>query len=136
MTPETRAILDEVAKLYGIDPAILLIKCRTRKVFQARREVAKRLDARGYSAASIGRILKHDHTTILYYLGRYDRQPTPGLRWRAPKVRVLYVIKKPRPPKPRKRYLIPYAGADPRDYIFTERRPLWTATDSAQQDNP
>jgi len=41
-----------------------------------RKQIARALDANGYSASVIAWILNRDRTTVLYYLGRY--RPHPG----------------------------------------------------------
>lgn len=124
MTPQARDIVREVAAQYGVDEARILGKCRKEKVFRARIEIAKRLDARGYSTPRIGAILNKDHTTILFYLGRISGQkPTPPKKpkWRKPHVRHLYFVR-PRPlPEKRKFYLIPYVGAYMPEYEWKER---------------
>lgn len=122
MTPQARAIIDEIAALRGIDPLKIINPCRTPKVFRARVEVAKRLDQRGYSTGRIGAMLNHDHTTIVFYLGRGKKQPSP-LIWRKPVVRTLRTPAPPKPPRPRPRkfYLKPYAGADMTEYQWKQR---------------
>jgi hypothetical protein len=121
MPPRARAIINEIASTRGIDPKLIMGRCRKKKVFRARVEVAERLAAIGYSTPRIGRILNHDHSTIVFYLGRGKKKPSTPV-WRAPKVRTLLVIKPEAPPKPRKRYLKPYAGADWREYQWKEIR--------------
>jgi len=122
MTPQARAIIDEIAALHGIDPRKIVNPCRANKVFRARIEVAKRLDQRGYSSQRIGSILNHDHTTIIFYLGRGQKKPSP-LIWRKPVVKTLRTPAPPKPPRlrPRKFYLKPYAGADMTEYQWKPR---------------
>lgn len=137
MTPVARQIIDEVAAYYSVPADSITAPCRKKRVVLARIEVAKRLHGKGgphYSAANIGRMLGHDHTTILFYLGKMDRRPRVALRWRKPVIRFLSRIRSladpdaPKvdpnapPPKPTKtaRYLKPYAGADC-NYHWTER---------------
>lgn len=128
MTPQARRIIHEVAAERGVTPAQIVSRCRRQKVFRARVEVARRLDARGYSTTQIGAALGHDHTTIVYYLGRAKKKPTPEPppRWRKPRIAHLSRCKRlpvPEPPKPRKRYLVPYAGAYMPEYEWREVRP-------------
>lgn len=136
MTPRDRVrmIVREVAADFGVRPEQIVQQCRVRKVFRARVEVARRIAALSpyYSMKRIGRLLNHDHTTIVFYLGRGKKKPTP-LRWRKPVIRQLghwrcYARElppppeAPAPPKPPGRYLTPYAGAD-RGYVLQERTP-------------
>lgn len=118
MPPQARAIILEVCTLRGVDPLKIVGRCRVKKVFRARVEIALALDARGYSSPRIGRILNHDHTTIVFYLGRGKKKPGP-LIWRRPKVRHLRWVRPDKAAKP-KVYLKPYAGADWTDYQWKE----------------
>jgi hypothetical protein len=121
MTPQARAIIDEIAAKHGVDPRKIANPCRITKVYRARVEVAKRLSERGYSTPRIGAILNHDHTTIVFYLGNAKKKPPPPV-WRKPKVRTLYVTTRKKPPRPeRKLYLQPYAGADMTEYRWKPR---------------
>ena len=120
MPQAARDIIMEIAELRGVDPHLIVSRCRKNKVFRARVEVAKRLDARGYSSPRIGQILNHDHTTIVFYLGRGKKKPSRPI-WRAPRVRHVRFIKAPPPPKPIRCYLKPYAGADMTEYQWMER---------------
>ncbi len=121
MTPQARAIIDIVATEHGVDPLLLVSPCRKKEIFRARVEVAKHLNARGYSTPQIGRILNHDHTTIVFYLGRGKKKPSKPI-WRTPKVKHVRFIRQPKrqPPKP-KFYLQPYAGFDKIEYQWKER---------------
>lgn len=124
MTPRARTIIREVAELRGVDPALIVQPCRVSKVYRARMEVAQRLAAEcGYSTPAIGRILNHDHTTILFYLGRFKKKPGPERItkprkrvWKMPRVRHLRWVK-----RPTRLFLVPYAGADMTDYHWKER---------------
>jgi hypothetical protein len=121
VTPQALTIIKEIAALRGVDPRDITRPCRRKKVFRARIEVAKLLDARGYSTTRIGHILRHDHTTIVFYLGRGKKQPSVPV-WRKPKIRTLRVIVPPKPaPQVRQLYLKPYAGADMREYCWQRR---------------
>lgn len=128
MIPLVREMVEEAARKRGVDPEKVLIKCRSPRVVYARAEVAKLLDARGYSLPRIGAALGgHDHTTVFYYLGRAKKRlkpeptwpPMKKRRWRAPKVRHLLFIRKP--PGDRTLYLVPYAGADMTKYAWRKR---------------
>jgi hypothetical protein len=122
MTPQARAIIDEIASLRGVNPDKITNPCRMHKVFRARIEVAKRLSQIGYSTLRIGAILNHDHSTILFYLGNGKKRPSRPA-WRKPKVRTLRDYPRPKPPPRQSRlYLTPYAGADMREYVWTRRR--------------
>ena len=125
MTPQARAIIREVAATCAVTPGNIFTRCRTRAAVHARIEIAKRLRDRGYSTPQIGRVLNRDHTTIVYYLGTAKRTVAP-LLWRKPIIRHLNCAccpwpKQPKPPKPAKRYLVPYAGAYPPEYDWKER---------------
>ncbi len=121
MPPQARAIIEMVATDAGIDPRLIVTRCRKKKIFHARVEVARRLAERGYSTPRIGRILNHDHSTIVFYLGRGKKKPSRPV-WKAPTVRHVRFIKPPKPPRAKlKFYLKPYAGADWREYQWKER---------------
>ena len=81
-------------------------------------EVAELLFARGYSMPRIGRVINHDHTTVVFYLGTGKKKPSK-LVWRAPKIRGLKWIKPKKAVAP-KVYVRPYAGADMTDYRWRE----------------
>ena len=138
MTPYARTVIKQVAASRGIDPRDIIRPNRTKKVFRARIEVAKLLDARGYSTPRIGAILKHDHTTIVFYLGRGKKRPGPE---KPPKIKAAKIPARPRWHKPRiqhlkckgcfrcktvgermhhRGYLKPYAGADMTEYQWKE----------------
>lgn len=125
MKRQVHQMIIEVADRRHVDPALIVAKCRSEKVFRARAEVAKLLHAHGYSSCRIGRMLNHDHSTILYYLGHAKKRPKPEIdprpRWRRPRVRHLAWLAKPRRPKKPELYLVPYAGADMIDYQWKER---------------
>ena len=120
MTPQARAVIREIAALRGIDPGRIIGYSRKEKIFRARIEVARALDARGYSTPRIGAILNKDHSTIVFYLGRGKKKPTKP-RWRTPKVRHVCFLKPKPPPAKRKFYLVPYAGAYWPEYDWKER---------------
>jgi len=120
MTPQARAIIFEIAERRRVDPAKIIGGCRSEKVFRARIEVARALDARGYSTSRIGAILRKDHSTIVFYLGRGKKQPTKPT-WRAPRVRHVCFLKPKPPPAKRKFYLVPYAGAYWPEYDWKQR---------------
>lgn len=120
MPPRARAIILAMCTLRGVDPKKIAGKCRVKKFYQIRVEVARALDACGYSTPQIGRFLGHDHTTIVFYLGR-GKKKAPRPKWSAPKVRHVRFIRVKKPVRPR-RYLIPYAGADMAEYVWTPRQ--------------
>lgn len=124
MTPAADTIINEVATKHGVDRDLLVRRCRIRKVFRARVEAAQRLSVElKYSTPQIGRLLGHDHTTIVFYLGRLERKPSEPKpprppkkrRWKPPQVRHIRWVDKP------KHFLKPYAGADMTDYQWIER---------------
>ncbi|RZN30469.1 helix-turn-helix domain-containing protein [Bradyrhizobium sp. Leo121] len=135
MNSTVRAIIESVATEFTVPVERITEKCRSPRVVRARIEAVRRIKASGkYSTHQIAAMLNHDHTTILFYLGRLScKSPNARLTWRRPKIRHLghrgckhcYVPVKPRqkPVKKVKRrlYLIPYAGADFSQYRFKER---------------
>ena len=121
MPQAARDIIMKIAELRGADPRLIVGKCRKKKIFRARIEVTKRLADRGYSSTRIGKILNHDHTTIVFYLGRGKKKPSLPI-WRTPKVRHVRFVKPPPPPKPIRFYLKPYAGADMTEYQWKDRQ--------------
>lgn len=133
MTPQARAIIVEVARSFRVEPAKISSVGRKQALVLARVEVARRLDARGYSTSKIGTILQRDHTTIVYYLGRGKRaQKPPPVKWRKPRIahlkcrhcrRCYFPGPKPETPEPTKCYLVPYAGAFMPEYDWRERLP-------------
>jgi hypothetical protein len=101
MPPRAKMIIIEAAERHGVKISDLIESCRRKKVFRVRIEIAKALDACGYTSTRIGRYLNKDHTTILFYLGRGKKKPSPP-KWRTPKVKHVRFIrlKKTKPPPP------------------------------------
>lgn len=137
MTPYARSIIKRVAGMHGVDPADITRPNRTKKVFRARVVVAKLLDRRGYSSPRIGEMLNHDHTTILFYIGRLARKPTkpkPSMvkiakspakkRWGKPRIAHLKCkgcFRCVTRDRARRGFLQPYAGADMTEYQWKPR---------------
>ena len=124
MTPLAHKVIQDVAAEWGINAELLTAKCRRPRIVWARVDVVKRLHAQGYTTYMIGKQLSCDHSTVLYYLGRYTKKKPTTPKWSAPTVRHLRWIKvgkKPREPEKITRYLIPYAGADFTEYRWKER---------------
>lgn len=124
MTPFVRDIVCEAATRHMVSLKLLLSPCRSQKLLFIRIEIAKTLRVHGYSMSKIGRALRRDHTTVIYYLGNGSRKPALLQRWHRPRVRHLYWIKPepvPKLPKTPKFYLVPYAGADFKKYVWIER---------------
>ena len=138
MTPYAVLVIEQVAAKHAVDPSQILSRSRVTRLLAARVEIAQRLTAeRCYSTAKIGKILGRDHTVIVYYLGRANKKAViRKLRWRKPHIAHLNNhnfndhdrcqlcftgsrLKPAKPPKPQKRYLKPYAGADC-DYVWKE----------------
>ncbi len=69
-------VIDAVCHAYGISRGELVGCKRVRKYIPPRREAAYRLRGIGLSTTDIGRVLKRDHTTILYMLGMLKRKPS------------------------------------------------------------
>ena len=61
-------IIDEVLSNYNITLEVLNKPDRHRELFQIRKEVAKELSKHGFSSVEIGKYLRKDHSTALYYL--------------------------------------------------------------------
>ncbi len=120
MTPYARTVINQVAALRGVDPHDITRPNRTKKVYRARVEVAKLLYERGYSTPRIGTILNHDHTTIVFYLGRGKKKPAQPV-WRTPRIKTLYLIKKTKQKPSPQRRLIRFAGFDPTDLQWITR---------------
>jgi hypothetical protein len=118
MPPRAKAALREIAELRGVSILKIGNKCREARVFRARIEVAKRLIEIGYSSPRVGQILRHDHTTILYYIGVLNRKPSRP-KWRTPTVK--WLVEPPPAPQTAKPFLQPYAGWDPDDYKWVRR---------------
>ena len=118
MPPRAKSIILGFAEQRAVPVSKLAGRCRVKKVYQTRIEVAKALYECGYTTTRIGRWLNHDHTTIVFYLGRSKKKPLPP-KWRTPKVRHVKFIRlpkeKPKPP----RMPIRYAGYDPTE------SPMW-----------
>jgi len=134
VTPYAHSIIKRVAGVHGVDPADITRPNRTQKVFRARVVVAKMLDRRGFSSPQIGAMLNHDHTTILFYLGRSGKRPSRPRPPRPPKPRAKKRWGKPRiahlkckgcrlcvTAPVRRGFLIPYAGADMTEYQWKPR---------------
>ncbi len=75
MTPADRynAIIKRVAAERYISVEAIRGKSRDRYVYQARQDIAKELYDLGLSTTQIGKYLNRDHTTILYMMGRLNR---------------------------------------------------------------
>ena len=125
MSPQARAIVKEVSARWRVNPKLVASQCRLKRVFYARVEAARLLDARGYSSTRIGAALGQDHTTIIYYLGRAKRKPKPlpdwRPQWKAPRIRMPASWQPKAQRNPMKAYLVPYAGADMTEYTWRER---------------
>ena len=117
MPPRAKGIILDFAERHGVAVADLAGRCRKKKVFRVRMEIAKALDACGYSSLQIGRFLNHDHTTIIYYLGRGKKKASQP-KWRTPKVRHLRFIRLPLPKAATPKSPRPYAGFDVRETQF------------------
>lgn len=90
---EITTVLEMVETETGITAEQMYKARRYGEVVLARIAVAKRLRALGYSLTQIGTVLNKDHTSVIYYL----KQPVP------------------------KRYKLPYAGSDFREYRWKVR---------------
>lgn len=77
MTPFALQVLREVAKARGITVDKIISTCRLPAMVYARADVARQLDARGYTCPQIGAILNRDHSTIHYALGRGKKRLRP-----------------------------------------------------------
>jgi hypothetical protein len=104
MRPSTRLLIEEVAARYGVKPADIIAHRYGKRLLAARVEVAKALEARGYTGPQIGAALQRDSTTAYYYLGRTTKQP----QWIRPPTPPKPKVVKPKPQQPR--FPIRYAG--------------------------
>lgn len=87
---------------------------RTPRLVRTRVEIANRLMLARYTIDVIANALRKDRTTILYYLGNRKDQLRPARRKSREQDR--YERK-----KAGVRYLVPYAGADMKEYQWKER---------------
>lgn len=120
---EAERIITEEARIHGISLEDLRrqVKRTKRPVFFCRIGVAKRLYALGASTSQIGIFLGGIHSsTISYYLGGHTRYKPTKPPWKMPRIIEVSEVRKP-VPKQLKRYKIPYAGADFREYQWQER---------------
>jgi hypothetical protein len=146
MTPQQWRILREVSDRTGISVEQIRSGDRSQYVVSARHEVMKRLyDLGCYSLSQIGSVVGKDHSTVAHAVGRLQRKKPSRRGWHSPYIGHLHCLgckfckveqEKPEPAPPRptkrtwgrrslnpaKRYLIPYAGADPHDYRPKERQ--------------
>lgn len=67
MPDEVQALADVVRKL-GVSAAMLTGRCRSAPIAEQRHIAMRLLERRGLSACAIGRVLKRDHSTVLYGL--------------------------------------------------------------------
>lgn len=120
---EATRILHQVAMERRLSVANLISPCRNDKLVRARAEVARRLRERGMPMQLIGAVLHRHHAMVIYYLRGNSRKLSRQNGWHAPKVYewhapVIAEIVVP----PKKRYLVPYAGAELHDrYVWVER---------------
>ena len=139
MPPSARTAILQAAADHGVDAVLLAAPSRRTKIVRARLAAARALDALGYSSPRIGHFLNHDHSTILFYLGKLKKKPTRMLlspkveeirkpRWRRPRIGHLrckgcFRCRVAQPAQSRvirRNYLQPYAGADfADDYKWT-----------------
>jgi chromosomal replication initiation ATPase DnaA len=71
MKRETRKIIEEVAKDYGIKVHLLFSSMRSPKILAPKYDIMRRLRGERYmSSTQIGQIFNVDHTSVLYALGR------------------------------------------------------------------
>lgn len=64
----TGDIVDAMARERGLEPWRVRGRARQREYVRARIEIAKRLREEGCSFPEIGRALRRDHSTVMYYL--------------------------------------------------------------------
>lgn len=111
-------VIAEVCAARHIPIKELLGDARHDDVVQARKEIATRLAIAGHNINRIASELNRDRTTILYYMGIKDGGIVKlRVRFRKPGVLDRY-----RPKKSGAKYLVPYAGADMKEYEWKERR--------------
>lgn len=75
--PPWRVLADGIARRHGLTFKGVLARGRGPNGaagMAARVEIAKALDAAGWTSTMIGRALHRDHTTVLLYLGRLKKR--------------------------------------------------------------
>ncbi len=133
MTPFAENVVREIAAEERVLFQKVLGPERLPRLVRARAKIARRLHEAGYRVFMIAKVLNKDSSTISYYLSK----PKLVLPWKKPVVELLYCVvpevvtpaakrKTAAPPKDmplvRRRYLIPYVGADMTMYVW-KRRP-------------
>lgn len=79
---EGRRILAAAAAAAGLQVADIVGRARNRHVVALRAEIMKRLSHAGYGSITIGKVLKRDHSTVLYHLaGGGGRKAKEGRRF-------------------------------------------------------
>lgn len=78
--PRWRILLQDIARRHGVTVEAAIRKGKgNRKRLLVRIEMARALDAEGWTSTQIGRRLHRDHTTVLLYLGRLKKQRLKGM---------------------------------------------------------
>lgn len=78
-----RHVVAEVAERHGLTSAQVRGEWRYPDLMAARREIALRLRAEGFSYPAIGRALARTHATIITMLGNVGHQQSRRRDWRA-----------------------------------------------------
>lgn len=68
-------LMREIARKHGVRYADLRSRSRDKRVVVARIEIARALwDGLGFNGPKIARMMRKDHTSIYFYLGRVARR--------------------------------------------------------------
>ena len=78
-----RHVVAEVAARYNLTPAQVRGEWRYPDLMAARREIALRLRAEGFSYPAIGRALSRTHATIITMLGNVGHRQSRRRDWKA-----------------------------------------------------
>ena len=78
-----RHVVAEIAERHGLTPAQVRGAWRYPDLMAARREIALRLRAEGFSYPAIGRALARTHATIITMLGNVGHPQSRRREWQA-----------------------------------------------------
>jgi chromosomal replication initiation ATPase DnaA len=82
-TVNPRHVVAEIAERHGLTPAQVRGEWRYPDLMAARREIALRLRAEGFSYPAIGRALSRTHATIITMLGNVGHPQSRRREWQA-----------------------------------------------------
>ncbi len=76
MTPRVRSYARDIAFWHGVPVSAILSDNIKRPIARARGDVMRRLRADGFSTPQIGRWLKRDHSTVIYWTAKAAIAPS------------------------------------------------------------